>query len=41
MGGDNEGIGFQEHLLRTHGQNQREVGLRVGGRDGWDGGVVD
>ena len=21
---------FQEHLLRTHGQNQRRVGSRVG-----------
>ena len=28
---------FQEHLLRTHGQNQRRVGSRVGSGDGCDG----
>ena len=42
MGGDNGGKGFQEHLYRTHGQNQggewkqgREVDLAgVGGNGG-------
>ena len=40
MGGDNgeKGKSFQEHLHRTHGQNQREVGSRVRSREGWGGG---
>ena len=29
------GKGFQEHVWRTHGQNQRGVGSRVGSGDGW------
>ena len=29
------GKGFQEHVSGTHGQNQRGVGSRVGGGDGW------
>ena len=41
MGGNNggeKGKGFQEHLQRRHGQNQKGVGLRMGGGDGWGGG---
>ena len=29
--------GFQEHVQRTYGQNQRGVGSRVGSKDGWSG----
>ena len=36
MGKDNRGKG--EEWSRTHGQNQREIGWRVGGGDGWGGG---
>ena len=38
VGGDNGGKrrkGFQEHVQRTHGQNQRGVESMVGSRDGW------
>ena len=41
VGGDNGrtvGKGFQEHVQRTHGQNQRGVGSWVESRDGWEGG---
>ena len=44
MGGDNGGRrwkGFQEHVWRTHGQNQWGVGSRVGGGDGWGGGKME
>ena len=44
MGGNNggeKGKGFQEHLQRRHGQNQKGVGSRMGGGDGWSwGGMV-
>ena len=33
MGG--KGEGFQEHVQRAHGQNQRRVESRVGSGDGW------
>ena len=43
MGGDN-GVKwrkcFQEHVQRTHGQNQRGAGSRVGSGNGWGGGGV-
>ena len=42
MGGDygrKRGKGFQEHVQRTHGQNQRGVGSRVGSGNGWGRGV--
>ena len=29
---------IKEHVQRTYGQNQRGLGLRVGGGDGWDSG---
>ena len=35
--GGKKGKGFQEHLQRTHGQNQRGVGLSVGVYNGWGG----
>ena len=44
MGGENgsrRGKGFQEHVQRTHGQNQRGVGLRVGSGDGWGEGKME
>ena len=34
------GKGFQEHVERTHGQNQRGVGSREGSGDGWGGGMM-
>ena len=37
VGEDNEGKGgkvVKEHVQRTQGQNQREIGLRVGSGDG-------
>ena len=40
MGGDNEGgrsKGLQGKCVKDNGQSQKGVGLRVGGRDGWDG----
>ena len=43
VGGDNgekRGTGFQEHVQRTLRQNQRGVGLRVGGESGWGQGKV-
>ena len=36
--GGNRGKGFQEHVQRTHGQNQRGVGSRVRSGDGRGGG---
>ena len=36
VGGDygrKRGKGFQEHVQRTHGQNQRGIGSRVGSRE--------
>ena len=33
--GEERGKGFQEHVSRTPGQNQRQVGSRVGSGDGW------
>lgn len=33
--GEKKGKVFQEHLQRTRGQNQKWVGLRVGGGVGW------
>ena len=44
VGGDNEGErgkGFQEHVGRTHRQNHRVVGSRVGSGDGWGGGKIE
>ena len=41
MGGGGWGKGFQEHVQRTHGQNQREVGLRGGSGDGWGEGKME
>ena len=40
VGGDNgreRGKGFQEHLYRTHGQNEQGVGSGVRGGGGWGG----
>ena len=34
---EKRGKGFQEHVQRTHGQNQRQVGSRVGSGDGSGG----
>ena len=33
--GDNSGRAIKEHVQRTHGQSQRQVGLSVGSGDGW------
>ena len=36
--GENRGRSIKEHVQRTYGQSQREVGSRVGGGDEWGGG---
>ena len=37
--GENRGRVVKEHVYRTHGQSQRQVGLRVRFGDGWGGSV--